>query len=100
MLELCYNFFQIFCDTGKYEEFAMDTNLLYLAQSDENLGDVTVPQKTRRLECDAFERLHRHFHSQRSREFFSEMCCNTHMKDNKREPGLFRKEFWCSVVLC
>ena len=34
MLELYYNFFKKFCDTDKYEELEMDTDSLYLTQSE------------------------------------------------------------------
>ena len=45
MLELYYNFFKAFRETEKYEEFEMDTNSLYLALSEENLGNIILPEK-------------------------------------------------------
>ena len=39
MLELCYKFFGRFCDVNKFEEFEMDTDSLYLAQSEKELYD-------------------------------------------------------------
>ena len=45
MLELYYNFFNKFCDTDNYDELEMDTESLYLALSEKNLGDVILPEK-------------------------------------------------------
>ena len=45
MLKLYHNFFKSFCDTDKYEELEMETDSLYLALSEENLEDVSVPEK-------------------------------------------------------
>ena len=44
MLELCYNFFKIFCDTDKSAEIELDTDFLYLALSEKNLEDVFLPK--------------------------------------------------------
>ena len=37
MLELYYNFFDIFGDVSNFEELVMDIGLLYLALAEENL---------------------------------------------------------------
>ena len=56
MLEIYYNFFKKFCDTDKYEELEMDTDSLYLALSEEFLGDVILPEK--RAEWDQIRSKH------------------------------------------
>ena len=37
MLELCYNFFERFCDVNKFEELEMYTDSLYLALSEKKV---------------------------------------------------------------
>ena len=32
--------------------------------------------------------------------FFTRMCCNTHKKHDKTEPGLFSEKFRCPEMLC
>ena len=32
--------------------------------------------------------------------FFPGNCCTKHIKHDKREPGLFKKEFRCTEMLC
>ena len=71
MLEFYYIFSQKFCNADKYEELEIDTDSLYLGLSEDNLQDVILLEK-RGLECDAIGRLHRHFHCQRNRQFFSQ----------------------------
>ena len=49
MFELYYTFFKNFYDTDKYEELEMDTDLLHLTLSKENLEDVILPKKCDQL---------------------------------------------------
>ena len=51
LLELYYNFFNKFCDTGKYERLEIDTDSLYLALSEENLEDIILPEKRNEWEA-------------------------------------------------
>ena len=70
MLERCYNFFKKFCDDNSYEELEMDKDSLYLAVG-RKFWERCSPWKARRVECDASERLHRHFHCLRNGQFLS-----------------------------
>ena len=45
LLELCYNFFNRFCDQNKFEELEMDTYLLYLSLAEKELEDCIRPEK-------------------------------------------------------
>ena len=45
MLQLYYNFYDEFYDANNFEEFEMDTDLLYLALAEENLNDCIKPDK-------------------------------------------------------
>ena len=45
MLELYYKFFDKFCDVNKFEELETDTDFLYLALAEEDLGDCILPSK-------------------------------------------------------
>ena len=96
MLELYYNFFKKFRDTNKYEELEMDTDSLYLALSEENLEDVTLPEK--RAEWSQL-RSEDNFTAIATNNFFPRTCCNVHKKHDKREPGLFKGEFRCTEML-
>ena len=58
MLELYYNFFKKFCDTGKYEELEMDTDSLFSSVGRE-LGKYYSPRKMKRMGSNAFRRLYR-----------------------------------------
>ena len=100
MLELYYNFFKKFCDTYKYEELEMDTISLYLALSEENLENAILPEK--RAEWDQFDSKDctNDFTANATDNFFPRTCCNVHKKHDKREPGLFKEEFRCAVMLC
>ena len=100
MLELYYNFFKKFCDTDKYEELEMDTDSLYLALSEENLGDVILPEKLDEWDKLRSEGCTDNFTANATDNFFPRTCCNTHKKHDKREPGLFKEEFSCAEMLC
>ena len=100
MLELYYNFFKKFCDTDKYEELEMDTDSLYLALSDQNLGDVILPKK--RAEWDQLRSKDclDNFTANATDIFFHRTCCNVPKKHDKREPGLLKEEVRCAEMLC
>ena len=44
MLELYYKYFTSFCDVNKFETLQMDTDLLYLALAEKELGDCIRPE--------------------------------------------------------
>ena len=100
MLELYYNFFKKFCDTDKYEELEMDTDSIYLALSEEKLGDVILPEK--RAEWDQLRSTDctDNFTANATEFFFPRTCCNVHKKHDQRKPGLFKEEFRCAEMLC
>ena len=49
MLELCYNFFDKFCDVNNVDELEMDTDSLYIALVEEKLLDCIQTEKKRHL---------------------------------------------------
>ena len=100
MLELYCNFFKKFCDTDKYEELEMDTDSVYLALSKENLEDVILPGKRAEWEQLRSKDCTDIFTANATDTFFPRTCCNAHKKHDKREPGLFKKEFRCAEMLC
>ena len=100
MLELYYNFFKNFCDTDKYEELEMDTDSLYLALSEENLEDVIFSEKRAEWDQLRSKDCTDDFTANATDNFFPTTCCNVHKKHDKREPGLFKKEFRCAEMLC
>ena len=100
ILELYYNFFRKFCDTEKYEELEIDTDSLYLALSEKNLEDIILPEK--RNEWEAIRSLRSQdctdsFTANAMGNFFPRTCCSVHKKHDKRELGLFKEEFRCTV---
>ena len=100
MLELYYNFFKKFRDADVYEELEMDTDSLHFSLSEENLEDVILPEKPDKWNAMPSGYCRETFSANATDNFFSGMCCNTHKKHDKREPGLFREEFRCTQILC
>ena len=100
MLELYYNFFKKFCDTYKYEELEMDTDSFYSALSKEYLEDVILPKKRSDWDQLRSEDCTDNFTANATGIFFPRIYCNAHKKHDKREPGLFKKEFRCAGNWC
>ena len=100
LLELCYNFFEKFCDTDTYEELAMDTDFLYLALSEENLENVILLEKQADWNHLRSKDCTNNFIANANDNLFPRTCCNVHKKHDKREPGLFKEEFRCAEMLC
>ena len=44
MPQLFYNFFQLFCDSQKYELIKMDTDSLYMALSEDQVEELIRPE--------------------------------------------------------
>ena len=82
MLELCYNFFKKFCDTGKYEELEMDTDSLFLALSEENLEDIILPEKRNEWAAIRLRDCTDSFNANATGNFFPRTCCTAHKKHN------------------
>ena len=100
MLELYYNFFTKFCDAHKFEEFEMDTDSLCLALAEKELEDYIRPkvraewQRLRWNDCvDSFT-------ADAVANSFPRTCWVKHKHHDKREPGLFKREFRCTEMLC
>ena len=100
MLEIYYNFCKKFCDTERFEELEMDTDSLYSAVSEENLEDTIRPEKRNELESKRSRDWTDSFTANATSNFFPRTCCTAHKKRDKREPGLIKKEFRCSEMLC
>ena len=100
MLELYYNFFKKFCDTGKYEELEMDTDSLFLALSEKKLEGVILPKKRAEWDQLRSKDCTDDFTANATDNFFPRTCCNVHKKRDKREPGLFKEKFRCAEMLC
>ena len=100
MLELYYNFFSRFCDVNKFEELEMDTDSLYLALAEKELGDCIRPE--RRAEWQRLRSNDRvdSFTADAVAKFFSRTCCVKHKQHHKTEPGLFKEEIRCTKMLC
>ena len=78
----------------------MDTDSFYVALSEENLEDVILPEK--RAEWDKIRSKYctDDFTANATDNFSPRTCCNTHRKQNKREPGLLKEKFRCAEMLC
>ena len=100
MFELYYNFFTRLCDVNKFEALEMDTDSLYLAFAEKELEDCMRPemraewQRWRSNDCVD------NFIAAAVAIFFPRTCCVKHKQHDKREPGLFKEEFRCTVMLC
>ena len=89
-MELYFNFFEKFYDTGKCEELGMDTDSPYLDLSEENLEVIFVVEKG---ECWTAVRLRDcgdTFTSKATYNFFAD-CAAAHTRHDGREPGLLWK---------
>ena len=103
MLQLYYNFFKIFCDDTKFELIEMDTDSLYMALSETNIGEIIKPEmKTLWQNCRWADCSEREFKADGRFNFFPRNCCSHHNKYDQRTPGLFKEEFRCTemVALC
>ena len=100
MLELCYNFFDRFCDVNKFEELEMDTDSLYLALSEKELYDCIREESKAEWGLLRTEDCKDGFTVNTTNIFFPRTCCKNHIKHDKREPGLFKEEFGCTEMLC
>ena len=78
----------------------MDTDSLYLAQAHENLYDCIRPAKKEEWETLREKDCDDSFRADASHNFFPRTCCSKHKKHDKREPGLFKKEFRCTEMIC
>ena len=94
MLELYYNFFDRFCDVNKFEELEMETDSLYLALSEKEMYDCIQWELMRTEDCKD------DFTVNATTNFFPRTRCTKHIKNDKREPGLFTEEFRCTEKLC
>ena len=100
MLELYYNFFERFPDVNKFEDLEMDTDSLYLALSEKELYDCIREESKIEWELMRTEDCNYDFTANATTNFFPRTCCTELKNHDKREPGLFKKEFRCSEMLC
>ena len=99
MLELYYNFFERFCEVNKFEELELDTDSLYLAPSEKELYDCIRDESRAEWELMGTEDCKDDFTANATTNFFQRTCCTKLMEHDKREPGLFKKEFRCTEML-
>ena len=100
MLELYYNFSEIFCDVNNFEELETDTDSLYLAQSEKELYDCIREESEAEWSLFRTKDCKADFTANARTNFFPRTCCTKHKKHDKREPGLFKEEFRCTEMLC
>ena len=100
MLELCYNFFERFCDANKFEELEMDTDSLYLALPDKELYDCIREESKTERELMRTGDCKDDFTANTTTNFFPTTCSTKHIKHDKREPGFFKEEFFCTEMVC
>ena len=94
------NFFTRFCDINKVIELEIDADSLYLALAQKELEDCIRPgmrtewQRLRSNNCvDSFT-------ADAVANFFPRTWCVKHKQHDKRAPGLFKENFWCTEMLC
>ena len=102
MIQLKYDFFSHFCDKNKYELIEMDTDSLYMALSEEKIGDIIRPEMRSVWYCMRQSDCTDNFAANSSSNFFPRKYCRKHAAFDKRTPGLFKEEFRCSemIALC
>ena len=100
MLELYYNFSEKFCDLNKFEELEKDTDSLYLALSQKWLYDCIREESKDEWELMRTEDCKDDFTANATTNFFPRTCFTEHKKHDKRQPGLFKKDFCLKGMLC
>ena len=78
----------------------MDTDSLNLALLEENLENIIFSRKGNEWEAIRSRDCTDSFTAIATGNFFPGTCCTAHMKNDKKEPGLFKEEFRCSEMLC
>ena len=101
MLQLFYNFFQLFCDSQKYELIEMDTDSLYMALSEDKV-ELIRPEMKLMLEMNRENDCRDDFRADEHYNFFPRNCCQQHWKFDQSTPGLFKEVFRYTemVALC
>ena len=69
----------------------MDTDSRYLALAEENLYDCIKPDKRAAWEKMRESDCRDSFKADAKSNLFPRTCCSTHLKHDKREPGLLKK---------
>ena len=96
ILELYYNFFTKFCDVSIFEVLEMDADSwlllrknwkLYQTWKESGIVEVAIKWLCSLLHC------------WRCSMFLPQACCVKQKQHDRREPGLFKEEFRCSVRL-
>ena len=100
MLELFYNFFRKFCDFNSFEKKEMDTDSLYLTVAHDSLGVCLKPDMREVWNNIRMNDCSNTFAADSSNNFFPRTCCSKHIKQDKREPGIFKEEFCCTEKIC
>ena len=100
MLQLKYDFFEIFLRDDMYQEEEMDTDSFYISIGAEDLESCMFPEKVqawkdiREQDCS----LGSNFIPDVDFNWFPRTCCAAHAKLDKRTPGLFKEE-WSGTMM-
>ena len=102
MLQLFYNFFQLFCDSQKYELIERYRHSLYIALSDDKVEELIRPEMKLMWEMKRENDCRDDFRADEHYNQFPRNCCKQHWKYDQRTPGLFKEKFRCTemVALC
>ena len=99
MLVVYSNFFERFCDVNIVDELGKKFGSLYLALSKKELYDCIREERKVEWELMRTEECNDST-ANATTNFFPRTSCTKHKKHDKREPGLFKKEFRCTEMLC
>ena len=100
MLELYGNFFDKIWDVDVFEKLETDTDSLYLALAHNKLCNCIRPSKKAEFEALREHDCDDSFKAYAVQIFFPRTCCDKHKKQDRREPGLFKKKFRCTETIC
>ena len=98
-LQLFYKFFQLFCDSQKYEQIEMDTDSLYMALSEDKVEGLIRPEMKLMWEINRENDRRDEFRADEHYNFFPKKYCQKHWKFDQRTPGLFKEEFNCTEMV-
>ena len=94
MLQLYYDFFDVYLNRTDFEYLEMDTDSAYLALSKSNLSELIKPDLREKYLKGIKEFCHQEcIESDTNFHWFPRECCSNHLTLDKRTPGLFKIEF-------
>ena len=99
LLQLFHNYFQLFCDSQKYDLIEMDTDSGYMALSEGKVEELIRAEMKIMWEMNQESDCRDDLRTDEHYNFFPRNCCQQNWKYNQTTPGLFKEEFICTEMV-